>query len=107
MTISALCIFSDDLSGDNANGAAEALRAAGYQVFRLTPELQAKIEIEGDDFIEVRRAGDADKDSIDAMWADVKRIVAPFDADIDCVGPAAKEPFNDLWPESERSGTPS
>jgi hypothetical protein len=39
MTLSALCIFSGNLPQNNPDAAAEALRAAGYQVFRLPPEL--------------------------------------------------------------------
>ena len=79
MTIAALCGFLGNIEGNDPDGAAEALRAAGYQVFRLPPELKAATcEIEGDDFIEVRREGDADDDAINAMWADAQRIVAPF-----------------------------
>jgi hypothetical protein len=60
MTISALCIFSGNLTkAADIDAAAEALRAAGYQVFRLPPELNNS-EVEGDDFIEIRREGDAD-----------------------------------------------
>ena len=97
MTISALCIFAEDFSGDRANAAAAALSAAGYEVFRVAPALKAKLEIEGDDFIEARRRGVADVDSTKAMWADVERIVAPFDAAVDCVGAASIEPFDDLF----------
>lgn len=112
-TISALVIFAEDWLGTNANGAAEALAGAGYEVFRLPPELKAKVEIEGDDFIEVRRQVDGvDENSINAtwgdddeqhpinvMWDDVKRVVAPFDADVDDVGPASAEPFDGLFGE--------
>lgn len=110
-TISALVIFAEDWLGTNANGAAEALAGAGYEVFRLPPELKAKVEIEGDDFIEVRRQvdgvdensinatwGDDDEQHpINAMWANLKRIVAPFDADVDEVGAASREPFDGLF----------
>ena len=85
MTIFALCIFSGGLPQTNPDAAAEALRAAGYQVFRLPPELKATLEVEGDDFIEIRREGDDDDDdSIDAMWTDAERIVSPFGGDADC-----------------------
>jgi hypothetical protein len=58
MTIlSALCIFAGANPASNPNAAAEALRAAGYQVFRLAPELNTS-EVEGDDFIEARREGE-------------------------------------------------
>jgi hypothetical protein len=96
MTISALCIFAGDNPKANPDAAAEALRAAGYQVFRLPPELNNS-EVEGDDFIEIRREGDADDDAIHAMWADAQRIVDPVGGDVDCVGPASEEPFNDLF----------
>jgi hypothetical protein len=79
MTISALCIFSGDLPENNPDAAAAALRAAGYQVFRPPPELKATCYFEDDDFddfIEIRREGDADDDSIDAMRADAERIFA-------------------------------
>ena len=66
---------------------AEALRAAGYQVFRLPHELKATLEVEGDDFIEIRREGDNDdEDARDAMEADVNRILSPFGGEIDCSG---------------------
>lgn len=112
--ISALCIFAEDYEGDNANGAATALSAAGYEVHRLPPALKAALEVEGDDFIEVRRqlapaeAGvdetiiatwfTADeKHPINVMWADVEQIVDPFGASVDDVGPASNEPFEDLF----------
>jgi hypothetical protein len=95
MTISALCIFSGDLPQINPDAAAEALRAAGYQVFRLPPELNNS-EVEGDDFIAIRRKGDADDDAIHAMWTDARRIVDPFGGDVDCVGAASEEPFLEL-----------
>jgi hypothetical protein len=90
-----LCIFSGNLPQNNPDAAAEALRAAGYQVFRLPPELNNS-EVEGDDFIEIRREGDADDDSINTMWADARRIVDPFGGDVDCVGAASEEPFLEL-----------
>ena len=95
MTISALCIFAGDLPQTNPDAAAEALRAAGYQVFRLPPELNNS-EVEGDDFIEIRREGDADDDSIHAMWTDAERIVSPFGGYADCCGAASEELFVEL-----------
>jgi hypothetical protein len=95
MTISALCIFAGDNPQAKPDAAAEALRAAGYQVFRLPPELNNS-EVEGDDFIEIRREGDADDDAIDALWADAERIVKPFGGDVDDVGAASAEPFLEL-----------
>jgi hypothetical protein len=95
--IAALCGFLGNIEGNDPDASAEALRAAGYQVFRLPPELKAATcEIEGDDFIEVRREGDADDDAINAMWADVDRIVAPFEGEVDCVGAASEELFPEL-----------
>ena len=73
---SALCVFSGTESETNPDAAAEALRAAGYQVFRLPPELKNS-EVEGDDFLEIRREGDADDDAINAVWADAQRVVDP------------------------------
>ena len=95
-TLSAWVIFAEDYAGTRTAAAAEALRAAGYQAYRLPPALAAQIEIAGDDFIEARIEGDDDTESLNAMWADVERVVAPFDADVDNVGPAAKEPFDGL-----------
>ena len=98
MIISALCIFAEDYEGDKANAAAEALRAAGYQVFRLSPERKARLEIKGDDFIEARRRGVDDQEAWSAMWADVIRVVGPFGGDVDDVGgPASIEPFTGLF----------
>jgi hypothetical protein len=98
MTISALCIFSGDLPENNPDAAAEALRVAGYQVFRLPPELKAalELEVEGDDFIEVRRKGDIDRGSLGAMMTDVERVISPFGGLADCVGAASIEPFAEL-----------
>ena len=80
MTIFALCGFS---AGQNPNPDAgtEALRQAGYTVFRLPPALKADLEFEGDDYIEVRGAGE--EDARDAMKADVNRILEPFGGWID------------------------
>jgi hypothetical protein len=47
MTISALCIFSGGLPQTNPDAAAEAVRAAGYQVFRL-PQGRSSGKIEPD-----------------------------------------------------------
>ena len=96
MTISALCMFCSDLPGSNPDAAAEALRAAGYQVFRLPPELKAATCEEGHDFIEIHREGNDDEDAIAAMWADAQRIVGPFEGDVDCVGAASEELFLEL-----------
>ena len=70
--------------------------ARRYEVFRLPPALKATLEVEGDDFIEIRREGDADDDWIDAMRADAQRIVDPFDGNVDSVGEASIEPFDEL-----------
>jgi hypothetical protein len=79
MTIFAMCVFSGGLPQTNPDAAAEALRAAGYQVFRLPPVLKARLEVEGDDFIEIRREGDNDdEDAREAMEAEAERIVSPF-----------------------------
>jgi hypothetical protein len=97
MTIAALCGFLGNIEGNDPDAAAEALRGAGYQVFRLPPELKAATcEIEGDDFIEVRREGADDDDAIDAMWADAQRIITPFQGEVDCVGAASEELFLEL-----------
>jgi len=106
--IAALCGFLGNIEGNDPDAAAEALRAAGYQVFRLPPELQdATCEIEGDDFIEIRREGDADDDSIDAMRADAERIASPFGGYVDCCGAASIEPFAELTLNLQSAGSNS
>jgi hypothetical protein len=95
MIISTLCIFSGDLPETNPNAAAKALRAAGYKIFRLPPELRAKLEVEGDDFIEVRRRARADA-FLETIMAHVERIVSPFGGYADGTCEAAMEPFADL-----------
>jgi hypothetical protein len=97
MTIlSALCIFAGDNPQANPDAAAEALRAAGFTVFRLPAELHNS-EVPGDDFIEVHKEGDEDAaDAIHVMWGDARRVVDPFGGDVDCVGPASEELFLDL-----------
>jgi hypothetical protein len=106
MTIFALCCFAGDFEQANPDAAAEALRAAGYQVFRLPPELNNS-EVEGDDFIEIRREGDADDDSIDAMRADAERIASPFGGYVDCCGAASIEPFAELTLNLQSAGSNS
>jgi hypothetical protein len=98
MTIFALCCFAAGLDPD-PDAAAEALRAAGYEVFRLPLELKATLEIEGDDFIEVRGEGNDDKDSRNAMEADVNRILSPFGGEIDC---SAFRTIAEMWAPSMR-----
>ena len=93
MTIFALCCFAAGLDPD-PDAAAEALRAAGYRVFRLPQALKDTLEIKGDDFIEVRGPGNDDKDSRDAMEADVNRIVEPFGGEIDC---SAFRTIAEMW----------
>jgi hypothetical protein len=78
MTIFALCVFSGGLPRTDSDAGAEALRAAGYEVIRLPLELKATLEVEGNDFIEVRREGNDDRDSRVAMYADLDRILTPF-----------------------------
>jgi len=86
MTIFALCCFSAGLDPD-PDAVAEALRAAGYQVFRLPRALKKRLEVTGDDFIEVRGKGnDDDGAARDAMEADVNRILSPFGGEIDSTG---------------------
>jgi hypothetical protein len=98
MTIFALCGFA--AAGlDDPDAAAAALRAAGYQVFRLPRALKATLKIEGDDFIEVRGEGNDDEKSRDAMEADVDRIVSPFGGAID---PSDCVTIAELWTPLER-----
>jgi hypothetical protein len=73
-------VFSGDLPGSDSDAAAEALRAAGFVVFRLPLELKAKLDVEGDDYIEIRRA---DR-SRNKMEAEANRIVAPLGGDVLC-----------------------
>jgi hypothetical protein len=94
MIISTLCIFSGGLPETDSDAAAKALRAAGYEIYRLPLELKAKLEVEGDDFIEVRRRARAD--ASETIMADVERIVWPFGGYADCTCEAAMEPFADL-----------
>ena len=97
MTIFALCCFAEGLD-PNPDAATAALRAAGYQVFRLPAALKATLEIKGDDFIEVRGEGDNDnEESRDAMKADVNRILHPFGGEID---PSYCVTIAELWTPS-------
>jgi hypothetical protein len=99
MTIFALCCFSAGLDPD-PDAAAEALRAAEYEVFRLPRALKKRLYIKGDDFIEVRGKGndeDEDEDARDAMEADVNRILSPFGGEIDC---SAFRTIAEMWTPS-------
>ena len=58
VTLSATCVFAGDNPQAKPDAAAEALRAAGYEVFRLPLSIKAMLEIEGDDFIEAHREAD-------------------------------------------------
>jgi hypothetical protein len=98
MTIFALCCFAAGLDPD-PDAATEALRAAGYRVFRLPAALKARLEVEGDDFIEIRREGNDDEDSRDAMEVDVNRILSPFGGEIDC---SAFMTIAEMWAPSMR-----
>jgi hypothetical protein len=69
-----VCVFSGDLPGSDSDAAAEAQRAAGFTVFRLPPAVKAALDVEGDDFIEIRRNARS-RCSMDAA-ADL--IVEPF-----------------------------
>jgi hypothetical protein len=95
MIISTLCIFSGGLPETDSDAAAKALRAAGYEIYRLPLELKAKLEVEGDDFIEVRRRARADAFP-ETIMAHVERIVSPFGGYVDGSCEAAMEPFADL-----------
>jgi hypothetical protein len=76
-------VFSGGLERTDSDAGAEALRAAGYEVFRLPPELKKTLQVEGDDYVEIRGKGTDDDDSRDAMEADVNRILSPFGGEID------------------------
>jgi hypothetical protein len=107
---SALCIFAGDNPQANPDAAAEALRAAGYQVFRLPPAFRDTLYINGDDFVEIRKRDDDDEKDADdlasAIRADTERIVEPFGGDVDCVGAANPLPFIDLFlGQGKTSGT--
>ena len=99
MTIFALCVFS----GGHSDAGAEALRAAGYEVIRLPPQLKATLEVKGDDFVEIRREGNDDEDSRDAMRADVNRILDPFSGEIDG---CAFMTIAEMWDAQGRGSSP-
>jgi hypothetical protein len=86
VTIFALCVFSGSLENVDSDAGAAALRAAGYEVFRLPPALKKTLEVEGDDYVEARREGTDDEDSRDAMDADIDRILQPFGGERCCSG---------------------
>ncbi len=99
MTIFALCVFSGGLQQTNSDAGGEALRAAGYEVIRLPLELKATLEVEGDDFIEVRREGNDDEASRLAMYADLDRILKPFGGGWDGSG---CETIAEMWAPNAR-----
>ena len=73
----AVCVFSGGLPETDSDAAAEALRAAGFVVYRLPPAVKAIVEANGepgDDFIEIRR----DDDSRDEMEVEADCIVEPL-----------------------------
>jgi hypothetical protein len=74
-----VCVFSGDLPETDSDAAAKALHAAGFEVYRLPPELKAKLEVAGDDFIEIRR----DDRSRAAMEAEANRIVEPLGGSVE------------------------
>ena len=84
MTIFALCVFSGGLDQPTPTLGPRRCARPDTQVFRLPPALKATLEVKGDDFVEVRREGNDDEDSRDAMEADVNRILEPFGGEIDC-----------------------
>ena len=105
-----MCIFAGDNPQANPDAAAEALRAAGYEVFRLPPAFRDTLYINGDDFVEIRKRDDDDEKDADdlasAIRADTERIVEPFGGDVDCVGAANPLPFIDLFlGQGKTSGT--
>jgi hypothetical protein len=73
-------VFSGDMPGSDSDAAAEALRAAGFEVYRLPPVLKAKLDVPGDDFIEIRR-GD---DSREEMEVEAECIVEPLGGRVEC-----------------------
>jgi hypothetical protein len=75
-----VAVFSGDFPGSDSDAAAEALRAAGFVVFRLPLELKSKLDVEGDDFIEIRR----NDRSRDAMEAEAESIVKPLGGRVEC-----------------------
>jgi hypothetical protein len=97
MTIFALCCFAFNCPTFNPDAAAEALRAAGFKVYRLPPLLKVALEFP-DDFLEIRR----DDDSREAMEADAERIVSLFGGAID---PSDARTIAELWGYSEKSST--
>jgi hypothetical protein len=70
----AVCVFSGGLPETDSDAGAEALRAAGYEVYRLPPELKAKLDVEGDDYIEIRR----NDRSRTEMEAEADCLIEPF-----------------------------
>jgi hypothetical protein len=100
--IFALCCFSQGCDPD-PDAAAAALSRAGYEVIRRPLALKIERGLEGDDFIEIRRAGNNDdEDARDAMEAEVERIVAPFGGAID---PSGCLTIAELWePKTGKNG---
>jgi hypothetical protein len=105
MKIMATIVFTGDLDPD-PDGAAAALRRAGYQVRRMPEKFRPTLAHPRDDFIEALIDIDIDSDGdkiIDAIWKEIDSIV---DNDqyaamcIQCGFVAANYiPFSDVFPD--------
>jgi len=92
--------------GDNdPDGAAAALRRAGYHVVRMPDDMRARLEFPLDDWMLVTT--DVDTDDHD-MWSAIIEhagaIVRPYGGDFSECGPIAsdEEPFAELFDEPAR-----
>jgi hypothetical protein len=96
-----VCVFSGDLPETDSDAAAEALRAAGFEVYRLPPAVKATVEADGepgDDFIEIRR-GDRSRAG---MESDAEDIVEQFGGRVEL----GMESLADVWMPDEGAPKP-
>jgi hypothetical protein len=69
-------VFSGNGNPDGADGAAAALRKAGFDVVRMPARFLKLMDIPGDEFLEASKVGD-----LAAVWSELNAIIKPFDGE--------------------------
>jgi len=99
MKIGGYAAFAGDLDDFDPDGAAVALRRAGFEVMRMPATFRSRMEIPEDDFILVYTDGPETYKFMSAVMKEINAIVDRYGGLLNECGPIASDraPFEELF----------
>jgi hypothetical protein len=99
MRIGGYVAFAGDLDDFDPDGAAIALRKAGFDVMRMPATFRSRMEIPADDFLLVCTDGPETEKFIAVVMKEIDDIVRDYGGLLDDCGPIASDrpPFEELF----------